>query len=91
MVRSDHRMVLIRVVMLALGILLGSPLVFAQSDLKGILLNRADSTAVLYATIHLNETDQNTITNENGEFVLSVPDEIKQCTFSITSIGCKTI
>lgn len=56
-------------------------------DTKGIVLNSIDSTSLPYVNIYSDFYKIGTVTNELGEYLLSVPDTISNRIITFSSIG----
>jgi len=63
---------------------------FAQTTFYGILINKADSTAIPYAAVTAKETGRSVVTDSNGAFRIDLPKDIKEVTLRINAIGVKT-
>ncbi len=58
---------------------------------KGVVISAKTGKPVSYATISLDNSSLNTMTNENGEFRFKVPAENKKRTLTITHVGYKPL
>jgi hypothetical protein len=66
-------------------------LCFGQSQsvaiLRGVILNSSTGEAVSYATISLPVNGINTMSNDEGRFILKIPTDIKEDSFYVSHIG----
>ncbi|PQJ10449.1 hypothetical protein CJD36_010765 [Flavipsychrobacter stenotrophus] len=69
--------------------LLGLPS-FAQTTFKGLLINTRDSSAIPFAVITLEETNSTVLGDDIGNFIFTIPAELKQMTFKVSVVGYKT-
>lgn len=56
-------------------------------EIKGVVFNKIDSTSLPYVNIYSDEYKIGTVTNELGEFLLSIPDTIKNKNITFSSLG----
>ena len=55
--------------------------------ISGILYDRITDEPVIYASVSINYTTIGTITNQNGEFQLTIPDSLQNSTVKFSHVG----
>lgn len=63
--------------------------IFSQQNFKGVLLDSADKSPVEFANIGIVGKSLGTVTNEKGEFTITVPDSLLNENIRISIIGYK--
>ncbi len=58
---------------------------------KGMVVSAKTAEPVSYATVSLDNSSFNTLTNEKGEFEFKIPDEYKKQSIKITHVGYKPV
>lgn len=74
----------------ALIFMLCSLVCFSQNELKNQIVDFGTMLPIESASIYIQNTTTGTISNADGKFVLMVPNEFKQDTLVISSIGYKS-
>ncbi len=78
-----------KLTLLFLFVFLSSGIIFAQKKITGIVISTEDGEPVIGASVVIKGTTTGTVTDFNGHFSLTVPEETKKLTF--TYVGMKTI
>jgi hypothetical protein len=86
---KTHLIIISRLLLAGIAMLLSNAAI-AQNIFKGVLINKTDSSAIAYAAIYLQETNNSILTNDTGGFQFTIPKNIKEITLHIYAIGIKT-
>ncbi|MGZ0016470.1 carboxypeptidase-like regulatory domain-containing protein [Yeosuana sp. AK3] len=66
------------------------PFLYGQTPIKGTIINTETSVPIGNANIYIDNTSLGTISNEDGEFVLVIPEKLKKNSLLFSSLGFET-
>lgn len=70
-----------------LVLILFHQLIIAQIEIKGKILNNSTKSVIPYVNVGVFEKNVGTISNENGEYYIVIPNELKNDSISLSCIG----
>ncbi|WP_321332573.1 carboxypeptidase-like regulatory domain-containing protein [uncultured Bacteroides sp.] len=59
--------------------------------IRGVVYDHASQEAIPYVTVSINDAIMGTVTNQNGEFKITIPDSLRQSVVKLSHVGYESV